>query len=459
MRPCEPRLIARVLFAGVVTSAGGIHAQDRPGSTLPYAEAAELAPLEAEPDDSWSVDTGTERGTRVAIPRGPTLTLVGRWAQRTTMWDDTALVFRDDGKNLLVLDGKSAKARLVWEYPHRAWGPTAGAGFSSDGSTLIAWLDFEQQLVALDVGTGAMRSLTDLDSHIWNYKSDKHLDPRPVSRQGGPVENADDGLLLFLLDEESNDEVAPWQRRAGRGGVWLACLNLGDSTLTPLFGKNLLPPVIFSWDLSLLRSRLYTLGKAQTRYQPDEPRQLEERRLNGQLVRNWPEPEGGIAAIQLSPDEKFLLLERRFKPGMPTPGIPLDDYEHKHHEMLDAAEDGGFVLLDLDSEAMIGGPHDGAQACWAPDGDRIVYADGFSVRLGSVSARRSTTLIHGPPTGEWVWPPWHDFVWSPDGERLAMTVGGRDLALLLDLGTREYVLVPHSAQDKAWAPVPRPFPY
>ena len=458
MRPCEPRLIARVLFAGVVTSAGGIHAQDRPGSTLPYAEAAELAPLEAEPDDSWSVDTGTERGTRVAIPRGPTLTLVGRWAQRTTMWDDTALVFRDDGKNLLVLDGKSSKARLVWEYPHRSWSYNCAQGWSRDGSRLYAWLDFERQLTAIDVGTGVMRSLTELDDRVWNYKGDRHLDPAPIDRAGGVVEDVENGLLLFLLAERSNEHVYPWERRYGRGGCWLASLDLEEGTLEALSPKTALPPWIWSWDLSLSRDRLYVVH-VDPPVTPDGPRRVAEFRLNGTLVREWPEPEGRASQVRLSPDGKFLLVGRAFKPGMPTPGIPLDDFESKHHDMYDAAEDGGFVLLDLDSEAVIDGPHDGAQACWAPDGDRIVYADGFSVRLGSVSARRSTTLIHGPPTGEWVWPPWHDFVWSPDGERLAMTVGGRDLALLIDLGTREYVLVPHSAQDKAWAPLPRPFPY
>lgn len=398
-----------------------------------------------------------EPDTMVAPTDFAAYSLGGEWTRRTDMWPDAALLFREQGRDLLVLDGGAKEPRLVWDFPHNAWSRMSGAAWSHDGTVFYCWLDFEQQLVAIHRDSGEPRSLTSFPTHAWNLKGDQHLIEQPAWRRRGQVENGH-GRLLFILDAEFNDEMAFWQRGIERGGSSLVSLDPKSGAITTLVPKTLMPATILSWDLSVSRSRVYLVSKPRSKYRPGEPHALEERGLDGAVTRAFVEPEGGAGDIALSPDENVLLVERRHKPGMSKPAGDFDAFSFEDHKALRLVSDGGFVLIDLDSGAVVDGPRSGDEAAWCPDNRRIAWVDEWDVNVYDRTTNSATRLVSGGRSAEDnSYDTWVDAAWSPDGKRLALATWARSYALLLDLEQKEYFVLDRDAQDATWCTVPQPF--
>jgi hypothetical protein len=395
--------------------------------------------------------------TRVEVP-GRVTWLLGEWTRRTELWPDMSLVFREKDRDLLVLDAGADHPRRVYTYPDRAWSRISGPTWSSDGATLYTWLDIHEQLVAMDRTSGQRRSLTRIPTHAWNSKGDEHLDGRPVWRRNGVVEDVASGLLLFVVNEERNDKVAFWQRRDDRGGSSLVSLDPADGDLVSLAAKGSLPDVILSWDLSVPRRRLYVVSKPHGKYRPGEPHVLEERGFTGLVTRAFVEPAGTAGQVFLSPDDNWLLVEREYKAGKELPTAELDDYTRHDFDLLQAANEGGFILIDLDSGEAIDGPASGTEAAWAPDGQHIAYVDGWDVAVYDREAQSSVQLIRGGPEDrDWGYETWYEPTWSASGRHLALTTGGSGYTLLLDLEAHEFMVLPLQATGKLWALVPTLF--
>ncbi len=261
------------------------------------ASSQEPAPGVADPD------------TVVSLRHGTPIVLPGRWTVRGTMWDDAALVFYDQYA-WWSLDGGARVPRRLHAYPDQSWSRASAPAWSQDGGRLFAWLELDRQLTVVGVTDGTMRTVSDLPTHVWNYERRKHMDPAPVWRAGGVVEDPGTGLLLHLLQEEANEDVAPWQRSAKRTGEHvLVAFDLESGTMATVSTLPM-PGKVLSWDLSLRRQRLYVLDVAQ---------QLVERRLDGKLVRQLDVPAGRAQRIQLSPNEDTLLVERSQAPGHRRP--------------------------------------------------------------------------------------------------------------------------------------------
>ncbi|HEX5009080.1 MAG TPA: hypothetical protein VFY71_01670 [Planctomycetota bacterium] len=396
--------------------------------------------------------------TRVDLPRGRAVWLTGEWTSRSELWADASLAFRRKDRDLLVLDGGTHQPRLVYTYPDRAWSRTCGPAWSANGTACYVWLDVHEQLVAMDRDSGHRRSLTNIPTHSWNEKGDQHLDGGPVWRRNGIVDDSAAGLLLFVTREERNDQVAFWQKRSGRGGTSLMALDPEDGSTVALAAKGTLPEVTLSWELSLSRKRLFIVSNPAGKYRPGEPHDLDERRLDGHVEREFDEPAGTAGDLALSPDERWLLVERLYKVGKEIPAVQLDDYTRKDFDVLFEAEHGGFVLIDLDSGEVTDGPASGTEAAWASDNRRIAYVDGWDVNVYDRESQTTTQLIRGgPEERNWSWETWYEPTWSASGRRLALTTGGDGSMLLLDLDTREFMLVDIQATGKLWAPVPKLF--
>jgi hypothetical protein len=461
---------ARVTFgsatlAGVLALAACGAPHVAPVTPVPVASAkAPVAPAPAAapafvPAPSFVVSSSAPPGTAirwhdcswVTLARGGSLALQGDWTARTEMWPDAALVFNGSGGALILEGGARSPRRL-----RDGAGALSDPAWSSDGRTLLAWRGDElQHLTATDTVTGDARKLVTLDTHIWHSEGLDHVDPVPVDRALGIVEDPDFGRLLVLFDEESNDEVNFWQRREGRGGTSLLGVGGAGATLTALIARGVLPPVIFSWDVSLQRRRLFLIGREQGRYRPDEERSIQERDLAGTLLRVFPEPKGGAEELLLSPDERWLLVERRFKPLSVIPEGDLDDLELPQLEAVNEAADGGFVLIDLATGAQVNGPGSGCEAAWSPDGTRIAYATRMGVSLWDVATGGERWLVRKPVGA----PPMTciDLEWSPDGRRLAISTWERGFWIALDLVANECFVCEGYAKHKLWSRDPRPF--
>jgi WD40-like Beta Propeller Repeat len=406
----------------------------------------------------WRRTPSTGQRTPLILPEGRGAALSGAWRERETLWEDAALVYARDGRQLCVLDGGSSEPRLIWSHPDERGSLLRNPAWSADGSALYLWMNLELQLCALDTRTAAIRSLTELDTHTWHYKGLQHLDPAPEFRTGGVIEDETNRRLLVLLDEESNEKVAFWQRRPGRGGSCLATVSLDDGSLQPLFDKAQMQRSVLDWDCSLQRGRLYAITSSLgvTEYVPARPHLLEERRLDGSIVRAFADPDGLAASIQLSPDQHRLLIERAYRPGFAIPPGGLDDLSREQVQSLVDNDHGGWVVLDVDTGDSIDGPRRGDEARWAPDGDRIVYVDDWAVALASLGESTITPVIEGGAE-DWGLGTWIEPVWSPDSRRLAITGRVLDTTLLLDLEAREFMVIHEQVTEKIWALTAQPF--
>jgi WD40 repeat protein len=164
------------------------------------------------------------------------------------------------------------------------------------------------------------------------------------------------------------------------------------------------------------------------------------RTLDGQLLRTLPKPKGGVWSMWLSPDEQTLLLE---------------------------GWDGGFALLDLETNQMSDGPSHGHSAAWSPDGRTIAYLGRWQLWLYDVATGRSSLVASREPTvpergsGYWEGPSW-----STDGNMLAANIGGDYPSgsdqldaptLIIDLKRKTAMVFPDYIKQILWVPHPHPF--
>jgi len=439
----------------------------RPSSKVVAARPAQTSKWPAKSGETlvpepreWHALPVPEESTTFPLSPERQALLVGTWIERDTLWDDTALVFTVEGKELHVLDGGASESIRLWKHTGRLGALLFDLAWSADGSKLYRWLDMKQQLCAMDARTGEIESLLELDSHLWHYEGMRHLDPKPQARDAGVLEDAAHRRIILLFDEESNKDVAIWQRREGRGGAWLAALDVDDHSLHPLFDKSTIRDSIVSWDLSPKRGEFYaiTLSHQVTEYHPDQQRLIQARRLDGSLVWYSLGTPGRGDELQLAPNQDMLLIERSYLPDFAIPSGTTDEMGREQLQAVVQAQGGGFLITDLRSGRCWDGPRSGQEARWAPDSDRIAYVDGWAVKLCSVRDGSITPLIEGDRIeDDWYYGTWIDPVWSPDGRRLAITGRAIDTTLLLDLERREYFVIRKAVSRKIWALTPRPF--
>jgi len=461
-------LLTSPALMGCASGEAGTSSPEHLASTAPPQQAAEVFKASTQSDaepiplvpiaQTWHMASSPGRQTELALPRDKSVVLSGSWRERDTLWEDAALFYAADGHELCVLDGGASGPRHIWTHPEDRGALLCSPAWSADGTALYLWMNLDLGLCALDAHTAEIRPLATLDSHVWHYKGMEHFDPQPRFRTTGVLEDAAHRRLFFLLDEESNAEVAFWQRHDGRGGSWLVTVDPEGGPLEPLFTKSAMRETVVSWDLSPKRGRLYALALPLdiTAYVPARPRRLEERSLNGSIVRVFAEPDGGAAAIQLSPDQRRLLIERSYRPGFAIPPGDIQEMSREQVRSLVDNDDGGWVVLDLETGECLDGPERGQESRWAPDSDRIVTVDDWAVTVRSLRDRTITPLIEGGAE-DWGLGTWIEPVWSPDGRRLAITGRVLDTTLLLDLDRREYFVMHQHVSEKIWAPVPRPF--
>ena len=147
-----------------------------PRATLaPQDAGADAIPIVPAPT-VWRTASNPGQ-TTLALPRGKHAGLSGEWRERHTLWDDAALVYARDGRDLCVLDGGASKSRRIWTTREERGSLLRDPAWSADGSVLYLWMDLTLQLCALDAFTAHIRSLTALDTHVWHYEGMEHLDP------------------------------------------------------------------------------------------------------------------------------------------------------------------------------------------------------------------------------------------------------------------------------------------
>lgn len=397
---------------------------DRPPQTFPH----ELTPEGPEPVGWEYVEVNDI--TEITLASGKKLFLHGRFDVRSTLWGEHSLAYCAH-YHWKVLEVGDKHGWWLFVHRLRAWTAKSGPSLSVDGKTCFLWLDIEKQLTAIDVSSGKMRTLTHLPTRIMNYKSDRCLDPEPVWRDKGVIHDAGRNRVLFLIQEESSAEVPLWLRLLRRGRYQIVAVDLDEGRMTALSGPRKLKGRVRCWDLSLKRGEVYI------KMEKGGP---QVRTLDGQLLRTLPKPKGGVWSMWLSPDEQTLLLE---------------------------GWDGGFALLDLETNQMSDGPSNGHSAAWSPDGRTIAYLDRWQLWLYDVAARTSSLLASREPTLLERGPGYGERpTWSPDGNMLAANIGGdyptdsKQLdapTLIIDLKDHTAMVFPDYIKNILWVPHPRPF--
>jgi hypothetical protein len=375
--------------------------------------------------------------TRAPASGAMSIALPGQWTVRTTMWSDAALVFYDKYA-WWSLDGDERKPRRLYEYPEKAWSRASAPAWSRDGTRLFAWVNVGRQLTTIDVRSGDMRSITALPTHVFDLERHRHMDPSPVWRAGGVVEDPDTGLLLQLIEEESNEKVAFWQRSAERkGGHWLVAIDPATSEMSTLSIERAPDPVM-DWDLSPRRQRVYELDVSQ---------RLVERKLNGALVREFATPPRRPNSVALSPDENTLLVVCAKGEGVMA---------------VTGDSGGGFLLVNLEDGSVREGATYGFKAAWCPDGRRVACLAPWTLFVHDVQSGEEQIIARRdpPPDGRPNPTYWERPVWSADGRRIVVGIGGRNdyPTVLVDLEAREVLVLPTYVKDALWCAVPRPFP-
>ena len=406
---------------------------------LPYARGSESPSFQ----DKKYIEPNNI--TQIKLDSGKKLFLTGKFEVRSILWGEHSIIYYARS-NFKVLDVGRSSSWTLHKNSFKSWSRLSGPSLSAKGKTCFLWLDIKEQLTAFDVASGKRKSLTKLPSHIWNYKGDKHLDPQPVWRDRGIVHDLEQNRLIFLIQEESNKDVAFWQRRSSRGGYQIAAVNPDTSKMTFLSGTNKLKGKAYSWDMSLKRKEMYILVLK------DEQLVLEVRALDGQLKRTMPLPEEGAVSLQLSPDEKMLLVEKRRD-------------IRRRGEILG----GGFVLIDLKTNRKIDGPSSGYCGAWSPDGQIVAYLDNWQLWFYDVAKRTNALIAFRESTGstpESTPPYWERPVWSSDSKMLAVNIGGDYIkntnqldapTLIIDLQRQYAMIFQDYARDICWIPNPRPF--
>ena len=389
--------------------------------------------------------------TTARLDSGKLLTLAGDFQQVENLWPDTALVYRREYA-IWSLDGGARTPRLVHEFPRPEWHRMSAPTWSQDEATYFVWLHQTEQLVGIDARTGHKQSLLVLPTHS-GIEFRPHPDPHAVWRRQGVVEDAPNGRLLQLVQEESNDDVAFWQRSPERkGGHRLLSIPIDGGVAIPLTGEEQLPGEVFYWDLALNRGELYTVVRR------DDLTSLEVRSLEGDHLRSIELPFRWVGGIVLSPDERWLLIERRYRPGREVESQSLDGLSREGLAQRIADSNGGFVLYDIQRQTFREGPDGGHQCAWSPDSEQVAVLDSWTLSLFDLRSGTSRVIAAQEPDEPGNVSPgyWERPVWSRDGRRLAVRLA-HDPTLLLDFHRREFMLYDVYVEDATWSPVPVPF--
>jgi hypothetical protein len=206
---------------------------------------------------------------------------------------------------------------------------------------------------------------------------------------------------------------------------------------------------VWSWDLALSRGELYTAAGG------DE---VAVHTLDGRALDSIKTSVGSIEGIVVSPDERWLLIERRYRPGYDTAGKALDDLSREELAERIAASYGGFVLYDLERKTFRYGPEGGHECAWSPDSKQVAVLDYWTLSLFDVESGETRLLAAQEPLESGQVSPgyWEGPVWSRDGRRIAVRLAHTP-TLLLDLERRECMLYDEYVEDATWAPIPVPF--
>lgn len=419
----------------------------------------------------------TAASTVATLRSGRSLELFGEFRQVESLWDDVSLVYYD-AYAVWSLDAGAHEPRRVYQYTRDSKSSGPPPVLSEDGRAWYGWLGISEQLVAMDVQSGERRTLLKLPAHVWNYKLDRHLDPRPVDRVGGcVVEDIENDRLLLVVREERNEQVAPWQRSDERvGGHRLLGVPLSGGEAETLSGPDQLTARTSSWELSLERGEWYVIRTARPGWAVDV------RGLDGSLSRSISLTGGNFGNLALSPDERWLLVERPSIPGHPEARNTVDmtleerrDFARLHH--------AGFVFVDLETDELREGASFGHACAWSPDGRRVAFLAPWELWMFDVESGESTLLARregskGPLDAQptYVGRP----VWSACGTKLAVMIGGefvRGLShveerwfgkltspdsmdtptLLIDFARSEFMVFDTDAREAVWLPVAQPF--
>ncbi len=414
---------------------------------------------------AWSAAAGAEE-TKVMLPSGRTLSLSGSWKAADKMWPDAALIFPgglpDEGVSLICA-GELKPRQIYKELGAGREGNTRGFAFSNDGMTCFAWLDNTMQLTAINTKDGSMKSLLKLATHVWNYEGLKHVDPHPVVEAHLLFQEG--SRLLLLLQEESNDEVAFWQRSSSRkGGHRLVSIPQEGVEHLDLKAVPWWPGEAIEWDLARSRQEIYVLV-----IQGDGTRTgtLMVRRLDGtpvdklgQRVRSY-----GGTRIALSPDERWLLVQHWADSDYPLDTSARAPVVRRGprasvNESLTANRTCICLLGLVNDEAIeiVGDPYYGS---WAPDSQSVTYLRPWELwRLNLSDLKEERIAWHEPSRkGHPVYP--EPPTWSPDGKHLVVCLGedaDNDIpSLLLDFPRHEFIIVRENLRGAIWSPIPRPF--
>ena len=382
--------------------------------------------------------------TELRMPRtGQRIEMVGAWKVRKTMWDDAAILYRADRRDLRILRPGAGDSEVLWEYPAEGWSLVSGPTLSSDRQTAWLWLDSKSQLNALDLQSRRLSQLFYNAPGSAIGPSDGEKSYRPVYRRKGVVEDAQERALIFMIKSSG----LSW-RGDNETAMSLVSLSLDSGELSTL-AANL--PNVHSWDFSAEEKVLYTITRPKQRLRFTEQRLIEQRNMDGAVRKVFPRVQGLAESLALSPDERTLLVGRRYGVKAVLPDKSMDDLDASESEHLRQNRWGGFALLDIESCRVREGPERGCEVSWRPDGAQIGFADGWRLCLWDVPNASVATVILGEDSAsDGAWHTWQDLAWSEDGRRLAVTAGTLPVMLMLDFVSKECMVIGSMGTEKLW---------
>lgn len=369
-----------------------------------------------------------EQASRCRFEDGTTVELSGEWSGAQLLAGEHAFVYREAPTGRLVVL-EPGQSRATVKFPAKSK-PILGAAVPRPGSRKVdAWTSRYAALCEFDLDTQEMKQLVDLPTHM--MKLDMfHNDPSPIHDGPGVVFDVATNRLYFALYEESNDEVASWQRSDDRqGGTFLASVELATRAYADEFDTRRIEKHATAWTISLARREFFVTSWIEFGYF------VSAWSFDGRKLREYDVGTICPAALTLSPDERFLLVERRVRPEAEWEFATVRNTSR-------AARSGGFNLVDLESLDVRRGPDRGENAVWAPDGNSVYFVHEFEVRrfrcedgsierVVSFAARAGESPIYSPTIAV-----------SSDGRVLALDVGdAANRVLLLDLQERTVALV------------------